>query len=159
MATADQQKDIYERMLFDSRAKIATAFPKNGLDPNKVIYPESGWRVKDLLAHLAAWEAEVTTSIRAYIDGKEYTIPGFSSDDAYNEQVFRRDYDKTLDQIMSSWGTVQAELVVAIRDIPAEKFDGQIMCPWKLYSDVGGIVRDMVNHEAEHLRDILNRGD
>ncbi len=25
------------------------------LDPNTIIYPASGWRVRDILAHLAVW--------------------------------------------------------------------------------------------------------
>ena len=142
-------------MLDESRAKTRSAL--EGVDSEKVIYAESGWRVKDILAHLTAWEVEVTTSIRAYNEYKEYTIPDFTSDDDYNEMIFRRYYYTPVAQTLADWEAVRAGLISAIRAIPPERFDGQIMCPWKKYSAIDGIVRDMVNHEAEHLHDILNK--
>lgn len=153
---AAQQADL-RRMLDESRAKTRAAL--ENINPEKVIYAASGWRVKDILAHLMAWELEVSTSIRAYTDGKQYTIPGFTTDDAYNEVLFERYKQTPITQIRANWDAVRAGMVSAIRAIPAERFDGQIMCPWKKYSKIDGIVRDMVNHEAEHLHDILNKVD
>lgn len=144
-------------MLDESRDKTRLAL--DGMDGEKIIYAESGWRLKDIIAHLTAWELEVTTSIRAYNEGKEYTIADFTSDDAYNAVIFQRYHETPFAQTEADWGAVRAGLISAMRAIPAGRFDGQIMCPWKLYSAIDGIVRDMVNHEADHLKDILNKVD
>ncbi|MEO8611461.1 MAG: maleylpyruvate isomerase N-terminal domain-containing protein [Chloroflexota bacterium] len=157
MAAAITPKDDLRRMLDDSREKMRLAI--SGMDGNKVIYVESGWRLKDIIAHLMAWELEVATSIRAYNDGKAYTIPDFSSDDDYNDLIFQRYHEAPYAQTQADWDAVRAGLISAMWAIPAARFDGQIMCPWELYSDIDGIVRDMVNHEAEHLKDILNKVD
>jgi hypothetical protein len=157
MAAATIPKEDLRRVLDDSREKTRLAL--KGMDGEKVIYAESGWRLKDIIAHLMAWELEVTTSIRAYNDGKEYTIPNFTSDDDFNETLFERYYAAPFAQIQADWGGARAGLISAMWAIPEARFGGQIMCPWKLYSPIGGIVRDMVNHEAEHLKDILNKVD
>ncbi len=150
-------KQDLRRMLDDSREKTRLAL--TGIDGDKIIYAESGWRLKDIIAHLMAWELEVTTSIRAYNGGREYTIPDFTSDDDFNETLFKRYYESPFAQLQADWGAVRAGLISAMWAIPEARFDGQIMCPWKLYSAIDGIVRDMVNHEAEHLKDILNKVD
>lgn len=153
----DDQKANFRQLLDDARAETEAVLM--GADPQQVIYAESGWRVKDIIAHLTAWEREVMTSIRAYNDEAVYTIPDYSSDDAYNEQVFRRDYDLPFQQVQMDWAAVRAGLIAAIRAIPAEHWDGQIMCPWKLTSAIDGIVRDMIKHEAEHRHDIRSKVD
>jgi hypothetical protein len=157
MTTTATPKADLRRILDESREKTRTAL--KGINAEKIVYAASGWRVKDIIAHLTAWELEAATSIRAYTDGKEYTIPDFTDDDAYNETIFRRYYHVPFAQSEADWEAVRAGLISAIWAIPAERFDGQIMCPWKLTSDIKGIVRDMVNHEAEHLQDMLNKVD
>jgi hypothetical protein len=157
MTTAATLKDDLRRKLDDSREKTRAAL--SGIDPQKVVYADTGWRVKDLIGHLLAWELEVTTSLRAYAAGKEYVIPGFTNDEVYNASVYERYRDVPFDQLRADWEAVRAGMISAIRAIPPERLDGQIMCPWKLYSDLNGIVRDMINHEAEHLQAILNQVD
>jgi len=153
----DEQKETFRRMLAESRAKFEAAL--RDMDPQQVVYAESGWRVKDIIAHITAWELEVTTSLRAYNEGREYTIPGYTTDDAYNADIFRQYQHRPMEQLRADWGAVRAGMVAAIRAIPATRFEGQIMCPWNKYSAIDGIVRDMVNHEAEHLDDILSMVD
>jgi hypothetical protein len=151
----DQHKAQLIKQLDDSRASTVEAL--NDVDPQQVVYTEAGWRVKDIIAHLTAWEAEVVLSIQAYNRGGEYAIPGYVSDDAYNEVMFRRYQNDSTTQIWADWEFARSKFKAAIQALPPERFDGQIMCPWKKTSGIDGIVRDMINHEAEHLHDIINR--
>ena len=153
----NDQKDNFRRLLEECRAETEAVLM--GADPERVVYDESGWRVKDLIAHLTSWEREVITSIRAYNDNAIYSIADFSSDDSYNEKVFRRDYDVPFQQLQMDWTAVHARFISAILSIPAERWDGQIMCPWHLTSSIEGIVRDMINHEAGHRHDIRSKVD
>ncbi len=153
----DDQKDTFRQLFDDCRAETEAILM--GADPQQIIYADGGWRVKDIIAHVTAWEREVMTSIRAYSDGAAYTIADYTTDHAYNDLVFRRDYDLTFQQIQMEWAAVRAGLTAAIRAIPNERWDGQIMCPWHLASTIDGIVRDMINHETEHRHDIRSKVD
>ena len=157
MTQTDARKRQLLQQMDETRASTEVAL--SGIDRFCVIYAESGWRVKDLMAHLAAWENQVATSIEAYSGGAKYTIPDFTTDDVYNEWVFQQNWDTPIKQIQANWSGARERLKRAIDSIPDERFDGQIMCPWKLYSAIDGIVSDMINHEAEHLHDILTRVD
>ena len=44
--------------------RIETRAALGRLADNPVVYPDSGWRVKDVLAHVAAWEDEAARSLR-----------------------------------------------------------------------------------------------
>jgi hypothetical protein len=143
--------------LEDARARNVAAI--ESIDPELVIYGESGWRVKDLVAHVAVWENEVVTSIEAYNEQREYSIPGFTSDDDYNAEAFRQHRALPNEQVEAMWEAARERFENAIRAIPDDRFDGQIMCPWKKYSGIDGLVRDMVHHEAHHINDILSKVD
>jgi hypothetical protein len=152
-ANVESEKKHFWRMLDESRQKTLAAL--QGVDPRLMVYPEGGWRVQDVIAHLTAWEMEVATSLRAHATGKSYAIVGFTDDDSYNDQVFRRTKDAPKEQIYADWDAIRAAFKTAIRSIPSARFDKLILCPWNKKSTIDGIVKDMINHEAEHLQDIL----
>jgi len=157
MTRIDEQKANFRRLLDESRAETEVVLM--GADPDQVIYAESGWRVKDIIAHLTAWERAVMTSIRAYHDGAAYTIPGYTTDHAYNEQIFQQYRDAPFQQLQLDWAATRAGLIAAMRALTDEQWEGEIMCPWKLTSRIDGIVRDMINHETEHRHDIRSKVD
>src|SRR5262245_51519304 len=122
--SADEEKLEFIRRLDESRENTATALAS--VDPDLVIYAESGWRVKDLIAHLAAWEKQVVLSLRAYAAGSAYMIPKFTSDHAYNEQIFRQHKNDPIEQIRALWETTRTDFKAAIQAVPAEHFEGQV---------------------------------
>jgi hypothetical protein len=147
-----REKSNFITRLDDSRKVTADALANS--NPESVIYSAPGWRIKDIIAHLAGWEREVITSLNAYNTGREYHIPDFTNDDDYNDQLFQRNKDLPTDQIYTDWHQTRADFKTAILAVPAETFEGEIMCPWGLTSGITGIVNDMIGHEAEHLHDI-----
>jgi hypothetical protein len=155
--TVEERKKEFLTALDETRAHSEAALA--GIDSDRMIYPESGWRVKDLIAHIAAWEAEVVNSLYAYGRGKEYSILGFTTDEAYNAVISERNRNTPIDDIRAQWTIARFRLKAAIQAISSERFDGLVMCPWKKYSGIDGIVRDMVNHENEHIHDILAKGN
>jgi hypothetical protein len=149
----DDEKKRLSKWLDETREKTAAAL--KGIDPNLMIYADAGWRVKDIIAHLTAWEVEVTTSVRAYASGRSYSIFNYEDDDTYNKQAYLNSRDMPAGQIFGDWAAIRAGLKTAIRAIPPARFGGEIMCPWHETSTIEHIVKDMVNHEDEHLQDIL----
>ena len=153
----DDQKENLSQLLANCR--VETEAVLMGADPKQVIYADGGWRVKDIIAHLTAWEREVMTSIRAYSDGAIYTITNYTTADAYNEVVFRRDYDLPFQQLQMDSVVIHAGFISAVRAIPNELWEGQITCPWNLPSAIDGLIRFMVNHEINHRHDIRSKVD
>jgi hypothetical protein len=125
------------------------------IDPEKLIYPEGGWRVKDIVAHIAGWEEEMLTSLQAYQNGSEYRLTGFTNDDEYNAQLFLMRKDHTTEQIYANWQDVRARLKAFITDLPLEKFAGQLLFPWGARGTVSYLLdHDLIPHMQEHLTDI-----
>ncbi len=151
--TPEATRESLFARLDETRQQSAHAL--EGADPLRVIYAESRWRVKDIIAHLMAWEVEVATSVRSYAGGKAYQIENFPGDDIYNDRLFRKYLDLSVEDVFNDWDAVRAGLKSAIRAIEPEHLDGQILCPWGKYSTLTGIVDDMIEHEQEHIHDIL----
>ena len=59
----------------------------DSVDPTMVVHPESGWRVQDIVGHLAAWYKERTLALQAWQDGREYLIPNYNTT-SYNQQAY-----------------------------------------------------------------------
>lgn len=152
MTPEETRKHLFVRL---DETRQQTVHRLKAVDPLRVIYPEMGWRVKDIIAHLTAWEVEVATSLRAYAGGKAYQIENFPGDDIYNDRMFRKYYDLSAEDIFDDWDAVRAGFKSSIRAIDPEYLDGQILCPWGKYSSLTGIVDDMIAHEQEHLQNIL----
>ncbi len=47
------------------------------------------------------------------------------------------------------------DLKAALREIPAEKLGGQMLLPWARRGPVSAVVDVLVDHEYEHLPDLL----
>ena len=48
----------------------------DGVDAEMIVYEDSGWRIRDLIGHIAAWDIQVSKSIEAFQAGKEYCGSG-----------------------------------------------------------------------------------
>lgn len=122
--------------------------------PDQIIYPDMGWRVKDILAHLAAWEGEALTSLLAYQNCSEYKLTGYASDHEYNAEIFRQNYDRPFEPIYEHWMAARDNLKTAIRQLPANQFKGKFLFPWGARASIVMLVRDMAIHEKEHAAEI-----
>ena len=150
----DAKKQLIEGM--DSRrAKAVEAVA--GIDPNAVIHPESGWRVKDLIAHLTAWEEEAATSLESYNNSKPYHFPYPRAHiDIFNDKIYQARKDLNIERIMAEWKTARERLKAAVRAVPAEKFAGLFEAPWEegLVSATQ-LVKGMGIHEKLHIGEIV----
>jgi hypothetical protein len=136
---------------------VATVAAAKLLTSDRVIYSESGWRVKDIIAHLMAWEAEGITSLRAYQEGKQYKVTdnGFASDADFNDKQYQKYKDLPVEQIYQEWAAVIERLKTAINDTPPGKFEGKMLCPWGALGTVSHLIEELTKHDKEHREEIL----
>jgi hypothetical protein len=150
--TQEKQRLIHQ-LETERRQTIAVL---QGLDPYLVVHTDSGWRVKDLVGHLAAWDREVLAAMQAFHEGDHYIIPNFTSQ-GFNEAQYER--RRTLDpaQIRMDWGMVRRDVQDMIHDLHAHLFETDMTYPWGERGKVVALIEELASHEAEHRGEIEAR--
>ena len=125
------------------------------VDLERVIFEESGWRGRELLSHMAAWNLVVATALEYFSRGEEYLLPEFEEDE-FNQRTALEHTDLPVEEVMAHWKHSVAELIAAIEKIPADKFPGELLYPWGgERGDITRLVRYFIEHDQEHVAEIL----
>jgi hypothetical protein len=130
-----------------------------GIDAYAMVFPAAEghgqWRVKDLLAHLATWEREVLASIQAHSEGEAYRISSFDLQ-RYNRDNYeaRKEFDPV--QCRVAWGMARRDLQFAIHDLNPARLYEPLTYPSGKRGTLSALIEELVEHEEEHVRDILN---
>ena len=116
-----------------------------------------GWSVKDLLAHLTMWEAELIKLLWQAKQGQKPSSIHFShiSVDELNERWKNEMQDRDLERVMADFQSVRNQTIRRVdafsdKDLNDAKrygwLDGKPLWEW--------IAGDSFQHEAEHLEQI-----
>lgn len=147
-AVIDDQKSQWYRLLDASRVQARAAL--EGVGPEQVIYPESRWTLKDVLAHLTTWEVEIATSIQAFAQGRGYSIVNYRGREQYNQRAYLQNRETEYDVILLDWNAVRAGLKYALKAVPIARLDRLVMAPWEGRVPLKALIEDVIAHEAEH---------
>ena len=132
----------------------ATAFlPDDELTRRPAI---GAWSIKDILAHITAWEAETVHAIEQLLRGERPAIVDISNIDAWNSEQARSSWDASLP-------TVTANLIFTrqrLLDLVAELTDEQWGLPAPLpapaeRSLVASELSMCADHDREHAAAIM----
>lgn len=125
-----------------------------GVDLEIPAQEDGSWQIRDVLAHLAAWDQEVVKSIIAFKEGKEYSIPNFN-EDAYNSKATLEMRGLTGQEVVEEWEQAREDFKAAIEDLSPQQFTGVMLYPWgDERGDITLLVKYMVEHDEEHLIEI-----
>jgi len=129
-----------------------------GIDPHLVVHPDSGWTVKDLIAHISAWELETVHALRALRRGETYGILDFDLDDsdAFNQRCYERDCLLPWELVVSRWFVVRADLETAIWRLGDEQLAGEMLSHYGSgrMNSVLAYITGIEDHEKEHFEEI-----
>ena len=151
MTIEDKQRLI--DLLADTHS--ATSMVLEGIDLETRIYSESGWRIRDILGHIAGWDRQAAKSLRAFRDGEDYAIPNFD-EDATNEAMVREQHDWTAEQVFAEWDKAREDFKLAIQEIALDKFPGDLLYPWgDERGSIAQLVEFMTEHDIEHRDEIV----
>src|SRR5689334_23224792 len=120
-----QETERLIRLLDDAYNETMGVF--NRIDANAVAHADMGWRVKDVMSHLAAWEVACIDSLRAYRKGQEHTVVGagqFASDDDFNRHSYEQRKDRDAIQIHDEWAKARNAIQDELRQIQPDKLAG-----------------------------------
>jgi hypothetical protein len=127
-------------------------------DENHIVHPATGWRVKDVVAHILIWEEEALAALRARQKGETYTIAGFDSFERYNERAFERWRDTPFEQIKTGLHDVREEMKVVLLALPPDRFAGSMVYPWPWMGSLSDLMAIMAAHECSHADEIRQEG-
>ena len=144
--------------LIDSMTEAHLALRKvlDETDLGMPVYKDSGWRVRDILGHVATWDREVAKSLRAYQAGSEYIIPDLDDEEVdYNERAVQEQRKLSAEQILDEFETAYEEFRSAIQEIPVDRFPGDLLYPWgDERGDIATLAEYMIEHAVEHRDEI-----
>lgn len=136
---------------------LATRQILDKIDLELVVYKDTGWRVRDILGHMATWDQEVAKSLRDYQAGIEYLIPDLDDEEVeYNQRAVDAQQALSNQQILAEWEQAHNELKKAVEEMPIDRFPGEMLYPWgEERGSIATLVEYMIEHDVEHRDEIV----
>ena len=108
------------RVIRSEREKLDSNF--EGLEDPQMVAPgvEVDWSLKDILAHIAAWERvaiDIVQSARDKVDLPAYIDKIFENVDAFNAQVYEKNLELSLTVIRSEFQTAHQDFLTLIESL------------------------------------------
>lgn len=114
------------------------------------------WSVKDILAHVAAWESEVVTALNQAQNRRVPSMLRIEDIDEWNEQQQRVSARRPLDAVVGDYQGVHAKLKQMIADLDEDFLTNRRLFRWMEGEPLWYLVEESaVLHEREHAQDIL----
>ncbi len=138
-----------------TRADLLDAL--NGLTPDQIIQPGVAgvWSVKDILAHLVAWEAEVVTALNQVQSRHTPSIIAIEDIDEWNEEQYHTNRARSLEAILSDFAGVHKMLCRMIEDFDERALTDNRRYPWMEGEPLWFLIEDtVILHEQEHASEI-----
>jgi uncharacterized protein (TIGR03083 family) len=115
------------------------------------------WSVKDILAHLTRWEAELVKLLWQAGKGQKPTSVHFAGQnvDETNARWFQESRLRNLERVLEDFHGVRNQTLRRVDDLPENAFEDPGHYPWlagePLWKWIAG---DSFEHEAEHSEQI-----
>jgi hypothetical protein len=119
--------------------------PTRGLRPALLEEPmrPGGWSLKDLAAHLAAWNSLCIRALEEINQGRSFDWTPYNDFDAHNRAAVERRHAQPLKHVLSELRITHSTLMEAVRRVPDDRlYDHGAIPVW-----LGEIVLD---HYAHH---------
>lgn len=141
--------------LEEARADLLASI--EGLSPDAMRRPGAVgiWSVKDTLAHVAAWEAELVTALNQVENGQVPGIVDIEDIDAWNEEQYRLNVRRSLDAIRDDLTGVYRMLLRMLGDMDEKTLTDNRQFRWMEGEPLAYLVEENATlHEQEHAGDI-----
>ncbi len=112
-----------------------------------------GWTVKDLLAHIAAWDRWELREMKRILGGEPPDLSAIRDMDSYNAAVVAAWRDRPLTEVLAELREARAAWVAWLRTLPEEQFFLQRLFGGEDWS-FPGCVEVQWRHDAEHAAQI-----
>jgi len=145
------------KLLDETRAQTLSVFEE--MDGDAIIYPDGNWTLKDVIVHLTIWEEEGVNALLGLVEGKTSPPPFASAEelDTFNNQGVQKRRHLSLEQVYADFQATRNRMKALLNDIPADDFSRPFPLPWFEEGTVSTMLRSLVQHEQEHVRQAQER--
>ena len=115
------------------------------------------WSVRDLLAHLAIWEAELVTALMHLQQGKkpDRLLQALADRDAYNAARFIENKERDLDRIFDDLQGARAQLEQGVEGFSDRALNNPQRYKWFAGKPLWEVIATVTfQHEAAHTADV-----
>ncbi len=129
------------------------------MDEEAMLFKSSAedWSVKDILAHLTRWEAELVKLLWQLRQGIQPTTLHFSDVqvDEINAQWLQEDQNRPLDRILDDFYGVRNQTIRRVESFSENQLQDKDKYPWlKGRALWEFIANDSFEHEVEHISQV-----
>ena len=141
-----------------ARAEFLAAIA--GLSEKEMVQPGAAgiWSVKDILAHLVSWEAELVTALSRPLSQRYAHAPDIvriDDIDEWNDEQYHMNARRPLDIIRQDFEGVHKHLLRAIEDLDEATLEAPLRFEWMEGEPLAYLIMETaVWHEQEHAEDI-----
>jgi hypothetical protein len=128
----------------------------DGLTDGELVAPgvEGKWSIKDILAHLTAWEAEMVKLLAQARSSKRPHYLSLNSGlpvDVENEQWYQESKDRPLDRILGDFHGVRKHLIRQLSNYTEKELNNPDLFKWLEGKPLLQYIADeALTHETEH---------
>jgi hypothetical protein len=147
----EKDLEILVQEIDQIREKMEVVVQK--INPSLEICP--GWTIKEAIGHITAWEIVIHKAIQAFqADDPPYFLHE-QDFDIFNEEAVEYRSSWTLEQVLSEWKGIRADLKKTILTIKEEDLSVELVLPWGSERTLAELIEIIGEHEGEHLDNAL----
>lgn len=94
---------------------------------------EEDWSIKDIMAHIAAWERLAYDRLQAALTGSPLKFPLISGDefvDRFNAEIYQANRKKPLPEVRAEFEEAHACLLDLVEEIPPDTLNQKLPFDW-----------------------------
>jgi len=123
------------------------------VDTKLMIYP--GWTIKEMIAHITAWEIVIHKAFQAYIAGDPPYFLREQDFDIFNEDAVAIRASWSMEQVLKEWKDVRENLKKTIQKLKETDLPLEMVLPWGSERSVAELIEIIGEHEGEHMKDSI----
>ncbi|MBN1203263.1 MAG: ClbS/DfsB family four-helix bundle protein [Anaerolineae bacterium] len=115
------------------------------------------WTVKDVLAHLVAWEAELVTALSKLEQHQKHPprIVEINDIDEWNDEQYHVNSSRPLPAVLEDFDGVHKHLIAAVEALDNRALDDNRLWPWMEGEPLSYLIAEnAIWHEEEHAQNI-----
>ncbi len=123
------------------------------IDTKLMIYP--GWTIKEMIAHITAWEVVIQKAFQAYIAGDPPYFLREQDFDIFNEEAVDFRASWSLEQVLQEWRDVRKDLIKTIQKLKETDLLVEMVLPWGSERTVAELIEIIGEHEGDHMEETI----
>jgi uncharacterized damage-inducible protein DinB len=147
------KEEIFERIA-DSRQALMEAI--SGLDKETITTAniQDGWTIKDLLAHIIAWDSVCLDPLREFSKEGIFHAEQIHDHNNWNSKETARRAELPIETILRELSRVRLELLSLVERLDESHGEMELSLPWGERGTILKMLDGLASHEEEHTKEI-----